>query len=152
MTFQPGDRVRWETTGDDGFPLVRYGFVGGCNGAGNRVVVMFDGDLKGDHVIDLDQLQPVTVTTVELRLQGSDLLDDPSLHHGLVSLWSAEAEQAGLEVHAIEHVNGHGVPTPGTGHLTLAEIRAGGRSYRLEAVPDTTMHDLVRVRAVDHTF
>ena len=30
MNFSPGDRVRYECTGDDGLPLVRYGFIGGC--------------------------------------------------------------------------------------------------------------------------
>ena len=25
--FSFGDRVRWNTTGDDGWPLIRYGFV-----------------------------------------------------------------------------------------------------------------------------
>ena len=32
MTFTPGDRIRYECTGDDGLPLVRYGFVGGVAG------------------------------------------------------------------------------------------------------------------------
>ena len=145
--LQPGDRVRWETTGDDGFPLVRYGFVGGSNGDGSRVVVMFDGELKGDHVVDLDQLEPVSITNVELRLRGSDLLDDPALRSGLVSLWSAEADQAGLEVHSIES---HDVEYHHNGaqSLTLAEIESGGRSYVLEAMTDGLVHDLVRVRVV----
>src|SRR5690606_50328 len=102
MRLEPGDRVRWETIGDDGFPLVLYGFVGGTNGDPNKVAVMFDGDLKGDTVIDLDQLAPVTITNVELRLAGADLLDDPSLRQGLVNLWRAEAEQAGLEIVQLE--------------------------------------------------
>ena len=145
--LQPGDRVRWETTGDDGFPLVRYGFVGGCNGDGTRAVVMFDGELKGDHVVDLDQLEPVSITNVELRLRGSDLLDDPALRRGLVSLWSAEADQAGLEVHSIEsHDVEYG--SNGTHGLTLAEIESGGRAYVLQALADATVHDLVRVRAI----
>jgi hypothetical protein len=37
VMFQAGDRVRWVTTDDDGLPLVRYGFVGGCNGDGTKV-------------------------------------------------------------------------------------------------------------------
>ena len=41
--------------GDDGLPLVRYGFVGGVAGERGPVVVMLDGELSGD-VIDLDQL------------------------------------------------------------------------------------------------
>jgi len=144
--FQPGDRVRWETTGDDGLPLVRYGFVGGCNGFGNRVAVMFDGQLKGDTVVDLDQLAPVTITNVELRLHGADLLDDPSLRQGLVSLWSAEADQAGLEVRSI-HLLGTGVrDTVGDG-FALAELHSGGQQYVLRAVCDSPNDETVCVRA-----
>lgn len=149
--LQPGDRVRWESTGDDGFPLVRYGFVGGSNPDGSRVVVMFDGELKGDQVVDLDQLEPVSITNVELRLRGSDLLDDPALRQGLVSLWSAEADQAGLEVHSIEQCErvAEGLADePAIEGLTLAEIESGGRSYVLQALADTAVHDLVRVRAI----
>ncbi len=145
--LQPGDRVRWETTAEDGFPLVRYGFVGGCNPDGSRVVVMFDGELKGDQVVDLDQLEPVSITNVELRLRGSDLLDDPSLREGLVKLWSAEADQAGLEVHSIEQYDGVAEYPPIDG-LNLAELESGGRSYVLQALADAAIHDLVRVRAI----
>ena len=53
MSFRLGDRVRWATTGDDGLPLVRYGFVGGSAGDAGPVMVMLDGELGGD-VIDLD--------------------------------------------------------------------------------------------------
>src|SRR5690606_37370868 len=102
MMLQPGDRVRWETVDPDGFPVVRYGFVGGSNGDGSKVAVMLDGDLKGDRVVDLHQLEPVTITSVELRLEGADLLDDPSLRQGLVNLWTAEADQAGLEIRSID--------------------------------------------------
>ena len=48
MMFSLGDRVRWATTGDDGLPLVRYGFVGGVAGEPGPVVVMLDGELGGD--------------------------------------------------------------------------------------------------------
>ena len=58
---------------------------------------MLDGELGGE-VIDLDQLEPVSITNVELRLDGADLLDDPELRRGLVDLWRAEAESAGLDV------------------------------------------------------
>ncbi|MEO6652647.1 MAG: hypothetical protein ABIP17_08320, partial [Ilumatobacteraceae bacterium] len=73
--FQPGDRVRWESLGDDGFPVVRYGFVGGLNGDATCVAVMLDDALKGDTVVALDQLAAVTITNIELRLNGTDLLD-----------------------------------------------------------------------------
>ena len=97
-SYQHGDRVRVETIGDDGLPLVRYGFVGGLVGERGPVVVMLDGDLKNDMIVDRSEIQPVTITGLELRLQGTDLLDDPALRQGLVNLWSAEAEEAGLAI------------------------------------------------------
>jgi hypothetical protein len=144
--FQPGDRVRWLTTGDDGLPLTRYGFVGGVNGDASRVAVMLDGELKGDLVISLDELAPVEITTVELRLEGADLLDDPSLRQGLVNLWSAEADQAGLEIRAINPL-GTGVRDVGESYA-LAELRAAGKAWVLRAMPDTTAPDTICVRVV----
>ena len=144
--LQPGDRVRWDTTGDDGLPLVRYGFVGGCNGDGNRVVVMLDDDLKGDTVIDFSQLEPVTITNVELRLHGADLLSDPSLRQGLVSLWSAEADQAGLEVRSVQLL-GTGVRTGLGSGFALAQVHSGGQQYILRATCDDHNAEMVCVRA-----
>lgn len=131
--FQPGDRVRWASLGDDGFPIVRYGFVRGSNGDRNRVAVMLDGELKGDTVVDLDQLEPVTITNIELHLQGIDLLADASLRQGIVNLWTAEADQAGLEVQSLEYL---GPRVWGTSAHTcaLAELRSGGGHYILRAI------------------
>ena len=64
-------------------------------------MVMLDGELGGD-VIDLEQLRPVTITNVELHLDGPDLIDEPELRRGLVHLWQAEAETAGLDVDSLE--------------------------------------------------
>lgn len=143
--FQAGDRVRWVTVDEDGFPLVRYGFVGGSNGDGTKVAVMLDGELKGDRVVDLDQIEPVTITNVELRLTGADLLDDPSLRQGLVNLWTAEADQAGLELRSIDCL-GTGVREAGT-CFALAEVWAAGRPWVLKARPDPRSPDVVLVRA-----
>ena len=68
--FSAGDRVRYETTGDDGFPLIRYGFVGGQTHDDGPVVVMLDGELGGD--VALDAIEPVSISTVTLRLDGAD--------------------------------------------------------------------------------
>ena len=143
--FQPGDRVRWMTTGDDGLPLVRYGFVGGLNGDHTRVAVMLDGELKGDRIVPNHELAPVEITTIELRLEGADLLDDPSLRQGLVNLWTAEADQAGLEIRDVSPL-GTGVREAGD-CFALAEIRAGGEQWVLKALPDTLLHDTICVRA-----
>lgn len=143
MRFQPGDRVRWTCDGDGGLPLVRYGFIGRIDDTVGRAVVMLDGDLRGNSVIDLSELQAVTITAIELRLRGSDLLDDPSLRRGLVSLWSAEADQAGLEVGDVSPL-GAGVESS-TG-FTLAELQSGGSSYLLSATIEQAA-DIVWVRA-----
>ena len=147
--FQPGDRVRWHTTGDDGLPLTRYGFVGGINGDASRVAVMLDDELKGNRVISFDELAPVEITTVELRLEGADLLNDPSLRQGLINLWSAEADEAGLEIRAISPL-GTGVRDAGESYA-LAELRAAGRSWVLCAMPDATMPDTICVKAIPPT-
>lgn len=141
--FQAGDRVRWETTGDDGLPLVRYGFVGGCNGSGSRVAVMLDGDLSGDTVVDLSQLAPVTITSIELRLDGADLLDDPSLRQALVNLWAGEADQAGLEIRKLDCL---GTGLRDSGGYALAELWAGTEHYVLRATSDPASNT-IRIRA-----
>lgn len=143
MTFQAGDRVRWQTTGDDGLPLIRYGFVGFYDGNGH-VTVMLDGDLTGDTVVDLSQLAAVSITSVELCLSGADLLDDPSLRQGLVNLWSAEVDDAGLEIRALERL-GNGVKESDDG-FALAQLWAGSEQYVLRASRDDTGETVV-VRA-----
>jgi hypothetical protein len=144
--FQPGDRVRWETIGDDGLPLVRYGFVGAFHINGSHVTVMLDGDLTGNTLVESGQLAPVSITTVELRLQGSDLLDDPSLRQGLVNLWSAEAEEAGLEIRVLSSYAADGTRADDTGSYELAELWAGSEQYVLRAAPDV-MSGTVNIRA-----
>ena len=142
--FGLGDRVRWATTGDDGLPLVRYGFVGGVAGETGPVMVMLDGELNGD-VIDLAQLEQVTITNVELHLDGDDLIDDPALRRGLVHLWQAEAEQAGLDVDAIERM-GAGQQLPDDS-WSLAAVSSGGEQYVVRALRDETDPTVVRIRA-----
>lgn len=144
MTLGPGDRVRYECTGDDGLPLVRYGFVGGIAASGGPVIVMLDGELAGD-VVHLSELQPVTVTTVELILHGTDLVDEPDLRRGLVSLWHAEADSAGLDIDAL-HPMGDG-ECEKTGGWCLAELLSGGERYVLRALQHDHEPDTVRVRA-----
>jgi hypothetical protein len=143
--FQHGDRVRVETIGDDGLPLVRYGFVGGLVGDQGPVVVMLDGDLKNNTIVDRSEIEPVTITNVELRLLGTDLLDDPSLRQGLVNLWSAEAEDAGLSIGRLSCI-GDGVRDSREGYA-LAELYAGGEQFVLRAIRESNGSDFVRVRA-----
>ena len=146
MSFSHGDRVRWATTGDDGFPLVRYGFVGGSDGTEAEVVVMLDGELEVD-AVDPGQLQPVSVTTIELRLDGDDLLSEAVLRPGLVRLWEAEAESAGLDVGEVQRF-GDGW-CDDRGRWTLAELVSGGRRYLVRAQLSADDPAVTIVRADD---
>ena len=142
--FNHGDRIRYATTGEDGLPLVRYGFIGGVSGNGGPIVVMLDGELGGD-VVDADCVQPVHICNVTLTLGGSDLLDDPSLRQGLVNLWAAEAESAGLQLAAL-HSIGTGVRDSSEGYA-LAELSSGGEQYVLRATRCIKQYDAIVVHA-----
>jgi hypothetical protein len=104
---------------------------------------MFDGEIGGE-VISIEQLEPVTVTSLDLRLEGDGLLEDPELRRGLAPLWQAEAEDAGLDVDGIVHLNGDG--DEGAGVWTLAHFTSGGERYALRAVP--MPRSIVRVHAI----
>jgi hypothetical protein len=144
VILRPGDRVRIETTADDGLPMVKYGFVGGVGGGDGPVVVMLDGELGGEPV-DLGSVQLVSITNVELCLAGSDLMIEPELRRGLVNLWHAEADTAGLDVDSL-HPLGDGLPDS-EHSWALAELIAGGEQYIVRAYRTPDEPDIVRVRA-----
>jgi hypothetical protein len=149
MTFRPGDRVRVETTGDDGLPLVRYGFVGGLpvaarTGSDNDVSVMLDGELTAA-VIPRCKLQIVCITNVELCLTGADLMSEPCLRRGLLALWHAEADTAGIDVDGL-HPLGDGL-RDSNDSWALAEMVAGGDHYIIRAYQLPGDRDTVHVRA-----
>ncbi len=143
MMFEHGDRVRCTTTGDDGLPLVRYGFVRSMLSETGPVVVMFDGEISTE-IVEVATVVSVSITSIELHLDGSDLLDDPDLRRGLMPLWQAEAESAGLDV---DSVIDHGARPESEHCWSLASLTSGGQRYVLRAlrVPDNP--DVVRVRA-----
>jgi hypothetical protein len=144
VNLRPGDRVRIETMADDGLPMVKYGFVGGVAGGDGPVVVMLDGELGGD-VVDLCHVQLVSITNVELCLAGSDLMNEPELRRGLVALWHAEADTAGLDVDGL-HPLGDGL-RDSNDSWALAELFAGGEQYVVRAFRLPNEPDVVRVRA-----
>jgi hypothetical protein len=142
--FHHGDRIRYATMGDDGFPVVRYGFVGGVTGEFGPVVVMLDGELGGD-VVDAGTLEPVHIGNVTLTLEGTDLLDDPTLRQALVNMWAAEAESAGLQI-ATMHPIGSGARDSHEGYA-IAELSSAGERYTLRAARCPNTNDAVLVRA-----
>jgi hypothetical protein len=146
VIYRPGDRVRFETTGDDGWPLIRYGFVGGVSGNGGPVVVMLDGEITAD-VVNRSELQPVSITSVELCLRGADLVDDPELRKGLVALWHAEADSAGLDVDKLCPLGDGERETDAC--WALAELVAADQRYIVKAMQLSNEPEMIRVRAVE---
>jgi hypothetical protein len=143
IIFRAGDRICWKATGDDGLPLRRYGFISGRPNPNGRVVVMFDGDLKGETVVAVKEIEPVSIMTVDLVIDDLELLNDPTLRQALVGLWSSEAELAGLIVENIVQL-GTGVrDVTGLGYA-LAELHSAGELYVLRAVIDA---EYITVRA-----
>lgn len=143
-SLRAGDRIRVRSTGDDGLPLVRYGFVGGLMGPGGPVVVMLDGELGGD-VIELHEVEVVSVENVELHLQGDDLLDDPDLRRALVAMWRAEADLAGIAVDSLTCL-GDGL-SDSCDSYALAELMTGGDQYVVRVLRDNEHPGMVCVRA-----
>jgi hypothetical protein len=134
--------VRQET--DDGLPLYRYGFVGGIAAPDGPAQVFLDDEL-GEVTVPLSDLEVIEMTTLELCLPGVDLCQDAALRRGLVAMWQAEADQAGL---AIEEVTplGDGVRDD-VGSWALAELRAAGDRFVLRASVGPVDPQMVRVRA-----
>lgn len=148
MTFSPGDRVRHEAVDHDGLPLVHYGFVDEVREDGS-VVVLLDVELGCVPVL-ASELLPVEVTTVELVLDGQDLVDDPELRRGLVALWQAEADDAGLEIDSVHILETCAGRCNQQERWCLAELEAGGERYVLRAEQVIGAAFMVRVHA-DHS-
>ena len=141
MNYTSGDRVRVETIGDDGLPLVRYGFVSGQNVNGGPLAVLLDGELRPS-VFAQEVVQPVSIANVVLSLNGADLFDDPALRTGLLALWQGEVDTAGL---AVEQLSPIQCNCPHEREWPLAEFTSCGERYVVHA--ERCPGELVRVRA-----
>jgi len=139
--------VRVRRTSEDGLPLVQYGFVGGVAGPDGPAMVLLDDEL-GPEVVALADIEAIGVTTLELRLAGTDLCQDSALRRGLVAMWQAEAEQAGLAVEGLVPM-GDGVRDD-VGSWALAELHAGGERFVLRASVIVDDPGMVHVRATPH--
>lgn len=138
----PGDRVRVSQIDEGGIPVIRYGWVETVTGL--RAEVLFDGEIRGEQV-HLGSVQPVEVTTVQLVLAGRDLLDDPELRRGLVGMWQAEADLAGLDVDTLHSFGAGNAGLPG--RYELGEVVAGGSTFVLVAGLSPSTQPTVFVRA-----
>lgn len=123
-----GDRVRFSALDEGGIPEVRYGWVESVEGL--HALVLFDGELT-PNVVHRGTVQPVEVTTVQLVLAGRDLLDQGELRRGLVKMWQAEADLAGLAVDGLEDYGDGSAIAPN--RYALGEVVSGGATYVLVA-------------------
>ena len=142
--FRRGERVRISTVDDDGFPIVRYGFVSGNTASHGPVVVEFD-DMLSEVIVDSSEVDLVTPTTVELTLTGIDLSQDPDLRSGLAARGHAEADVAGLRVAALFPL-GAGL-RDSSDTWALAEFTFEGETYVVRVHTDPNAPDVVSVRA-----
>jgi hypothetical protein len=147
-----GDRIRLVGTDEDGLPFVHYGFVTPDSpdpSSSPVVAILLDGELSTETVRQ-DTLEVVTVASIELTLQGDDLVNDPVLRRGLVAMWVAEAETAGL---AIDHLcaigDGDGERDE-RGCWMLAHATAGDDRYAIRACEQRGASTVVHVHAVSN--
>ncbi len=144
MTFRHGDRVQLSTADSDGFPVTRYGFVSGDHDGAGQVMALLDGELKAQ-LVNPEHLAPVTISTVKLVLTDSGLLDDPSLLQALVNMWTAEADDAGLDIDAVEAVTP--TRTDADDGYVVAYLRSADELYTLRACRGSKLDDTVHVGA-----
>lgn len=142
--FRRGERVRVSTLDDDGFPMVRYGFVSIDTASQGPVVIEFD-DMLSEVIIDSSEVTRVTPTTIELVLTGVDLSHDPDLRTGLAAMWHAEADVAGLNLPALFPL-GAGL-RDSSDTWALAEFTFEGETYVVRVHTDPNSPDVVSVRA-----
>lgn len=147
MTLRGGSRVRVSTVDDEGIPIVRYGTVGADHRGDGPVVVVYD-DLAGSDLVDVSEIVSVDYDSIELRFRGTDLAHDVELRRGLAAMWRAEADIAGLALHALFPLgdDGSGVPDGGTS-WTLAEFTVHGTTHIVRATLDAHDPTTVVVRA-----
>jgi hypothetical protein len=72
-------------------------------------------------------------------------MTEPELRRGLVALWHAEADTAGLDVDAL-HPLGDGL-RDSSDSWALAELMAGGQQYVVRAFRQPNEPGFIRVRA-----
>lgn len=147
MILRGGQRVRVRTVDDEGIPIVRYGTVASDHRGPGPVPILFD-DLSGGDLVDISEVGQVDYDTIELRLAGHDLVDDPVLRSGLATMWCAEARLAGLSIGALF---GLGSNDQGTrdqdGGWMLAEFTVAGATHVVRAIRSTAGEATVVVRA-----
>lgn len=149
LSFHHGDRICVRTVDDDGLPIVRYGTVGGELPSNGPIVVMFD-DLLGGDIVDRSEVRLLTLDSLELRLNGGDLVANPEVRSGLAHMWLAESDLAGLPVMAIFPL-GDGSGIHDGDQWLLAEFTNKGETWVIRAmVADDESTVVIRADRSNH--
>ena len=144
MNFVAGERICARTLCDDGFPIVRYGVVNAVVPERGQLIVVFD-DEMGANLVNLSEVENLSITSISLGLSGVDLADDPDLRQGLFALWQAEAASAGIEIDAV-YLLGAGL-RDSNDTWALAEVHSGGETYVVRVHTDPNAANEVTLRA-----
>ena len=144
MSFAAGERICARTTCDDGFPIVRYGTVNEVVTTNGPLLVVFDDDI-GSNLLDLSEVEILSITSISLVLSGVDLADDPDLRQGLFALWQAEAASADIQIDAV-YLLGAGL-RDSNDTWALAEVHSGGETYVVRVHTDPNAANDVTLRA-----
>ena len=146
-SFRSGQRVRVSTVDTDGLPMVRYGTVGGDAVSNGRIAVIYD-NLAGSDLVDGSEIELLDLDLIELRLAGTDLLNDTSLRAGLAELWRAEVARAGLVVATLFPMGKGDVVGVSDGeHFLLAEFTYNGETWVVRGAFPADAPTMVVIRA-----
>jgi hypothetical protein len=125
---------------------VRYGTVASDNRTNGPVAVLFD-DLSGGDLVDASEVERIDYDTIELHLQGEDLMHDNVLRAGLTTMWRAEANLAGLTVDAMFPLGDNDAGIADGDTWILAEFNISGTTHIVRATRSASSPTTVIVRA-----
>ena len=137
-SFRSGQRVRVSTVDTDGLPMIRYGTVGADAVSNGRIAVL----------VNSSEIEPLDLDLIELRLTGTDLLNDPLLRAGLAELWRAEVARAGLVIATLFPMEkGDVVGVVDGEHFLLAEFTYNGETWVVRGALASDDPTMVVIRA-----
>jgi hypothetical protein len=127
--------------------MVRYGTVGGDAVSSGQIAVIYD-NLAGSDLVDGSEIELLDLDLIELRLAGTDLLNDPLLRAGLAELWRAEVSRAGLVVATLFPMKkGDVVGVVDGEHFLLAEFTYNGETWVVRGALASDDPTMVVIRA-----
>ena len=137
--------------------MVRYGTVGADAVSENPIVIIYD-NLAGSDLVNSSEIELLDLDLIELRLTGTDLLNDPLLRAGLAELWRAEAlgacgtcagiARAGLVIATLFPMEkGDAVGVVDGEHFLLAEFTYNGETWVVRGALASDDPTMVVIRA-----